>query len=352
MKITGYFNKRSSIAVCIGGTATIVILATIAGLTANKLSRHPLPLKIERKTGIEVIDLARARMLHEQKILFVDARSPEAFNDSHIPDARNFDYLNFSRYFPEFQKKTDQSTPFVVYCEGISGEQNEDTCETSRMLAQQLFDQGYKNVMVFEQGFAFWEKDGYPLDHGTGPAHAQKRKTIPPINYLRDLGMLAIGIAALFFAKKRSAVVTVQLLLGIIFIISASSKIFSPEKLAIVLEAYRILPAALVPYAAAGVPWIELVSGTILVLGILPSAGALVIIGMNLFFIPALTYRMLFLARQLGISVFGVDFDCGCGLGENFAWVLILRDVGFLLMAAAVLLTRIRWTRASDRNLL
>lgn len=342
MKIIDYFSRKSSIAACFIGAFAIIVLAIISGLTANKLSRHPLPLKQERKAGIEKIELGRAIMLHEQKLLFVDARSPDIFKDGHIPGAYNFDYFNFDGYFSAFSGKFDRSVPFVVYCEGISGPKNEDTCETSGLLAQQLFDRGYKNVMVFKQGFAFWEKGGNPVDRGEGAGSAGKRARFPFINYLRDLVMLGIGCAALFCAKKRPFLVFVQVLLGVIFIISASSKLFSPEKLAIVLESYRILPAFLIPIAAVVMPWVELFAGAMLVTGTLPSSGALVIIGMNLFFIPALSYRALFLARQLGISLFGVDFDCGCGLGENFAWVLILRDLGFLMMGAVVMVMAVR----------
>jgi rhodanese-related sulfurtransferase/uncharacterized membrane protein YphA (DoxX/SURF4 family) len=343
MKILNYFTAKTTVTACFIGTIAMLVIAMVAGLAENKISRHPLAFTQNRKTGVEKIDLARARMLHDQKALFVDARSPDRFKDGHIPGARDFDYFNFDAYFNEFAKKFDRTTPFVVYCEGISGEKNEDTCETSGLLSRQLFERGYKNVTVFEQGFAFWENAGFPVDRGEGTAgkggsgEAGKRGKFPLVNYFRDLVMLLIGCLALVLVKKRPFLVAVQILLGVIFIISASSKLFSPEKLAIILEAYRILPSSLVPIAAIWMPWVELITGAALVTGTLPASGALVIVGMNLFFIPALSYRALFLSHQLGLSLFGVDFDCGCGLGENFAWVLILRDLGFLMMGAAVM---------------
>lgn len=349
MSILDYFNKKTSIVSCFIGTTALIVLAAVAGLTVNKFSRHPLPLKQVHKTGIETIELSRAVMLHGEKVLFVDARSPDAFNDGHISGAYNFDYFNFDQYFAGFSKKFERTVSFVVYCEGISGQQNEDTCETSRLLAQQLFDRGYKNVMAFEQGFAFWEKAKYPVDRGAEAEKSGKSKKMPWVNYVRDFLMLALGLAALFMKKKPPVVAVVQILLGIIFIISASSKLFSPEKLAVILEAYRILPPSFVPFVAISMPWVELLAGLTLITGTMPSAGALTVLGMQLFFIPALSYRALFLARQLGISVFNVDFDCGCGLGENFAWVFILRDAGFLLMAAAIVETRLRFGRGRER---
>jgi rhodanese-related sulfurtransferase/uncharacterized membrane protein YphA (DoxX/SURF4 family) len=349
MNSIDYFSRKSSIAVCFSGTIALVALSMVAGLTANKFSRHPFPLNHERKAGIENIELERAVLLQQQKTLFVDARSPDVFNDGHIPGAFNFDYFNFDRYFMTFSEKFNRSVPFVVYCEGVSGQKNEDTCETSGLLAQQLFERGYRNVTVFEEGFAFWEKGAYAVERGAIGNNTRKPVTIPLLSYFRDFILLVIGIFALFMMRKPRIMIAVQMLLGAVFIISGSSKLFSPEKFAVIIEAYRIVPATLVPFVAVSIPWLEFFAGFALVTGLLPSSGALVIIGMHLFFIPALLYRALFLANQLGMSFFGVDFDCGCGLGENFAWVLILRDAGFLLMGLAILGARSRLRRERKR---
>jgi uncharacterized membrane protein YphA (DoxX/SURF4 family) len=198
--------------------------------------------------------------------------------------------------------------------------------------------------MLFEQGYAFWENAKNPIDHGSDSGAAAKNKKMPVFSYFRDLIMLVIGIAGIaFFRKNKPSIAIIQVLLGLVFIVSGSSKLFHPDKLAVIIDAYRILPAALIPFAAVCMPWIEFISGVCLVFGLLPSSGALVILGMHAFFIPALSYRALFLARQLGISIFNVDFDCGCGLGENFAWVLIVRDVGFMLMGLLVIFSTLRW---------
>jgi uncharacterized membrane protein YphA (DoxX/SURF4 family) len=253
-----------------------------------------------------------------------------------------------TRFFNVFTAKHDRSTPLTIYCEGISGAHNEDTCSTSRLLAEFMMQAGYKNATLYEEGIAFWEKAGYPLEKGTGAGRAEKKR-MPLINYGRDFVMLLIGCAALFFLRNRGAIIAIRLLLGTIFLISASTKLLHADQLEVILEAYKIVPLNLLPFAAACVPWVELFAGAALVSMTLSSSGALIIAGMNLFFIPALSYRALNLSQQLGVSLFGVDFDCGCGLGENFAWVLILRDVGFLLMAVAIVAASVKLFRAKTQ---
>jgi uncharacterized membrane protein YphA (DoxX/SURF4 family) len=344
MKITDMLLRKLTIPQSIAGTVGIIIIAIAVGLTANHFSKHPLAITQNPSTGIIKIDLEKASMLYEQKTQFVDARTPDMFKEGHIPGAYNLDYYDIDKHFSDFSTAFDRSTPLVVYCQGISGPNNVDTCETSRLLTVLLTARGYKHSMLFEQGYAFWETAKNPIDHGDFGAGAKTTK-MPLISYFRDLIMLAIGIVFFaFFRTNKPAVAFVRILLGIVFIVSGSTKLFHPDKLAVIIDAYRIMPGAIIPFAAVCMPWIEFISGICLVFGLLPSSGAIVILGMHAFFIPALTYRALFLARQLGISFFGVDFDCGCGLGENFAWVLILRDFGFMFMGLLVLCSTMQWT--------
>jgi uncharacterized membrane protein YphA (DoxX/SURF4 family) len=199
-------------------------------------------------------------------------------------------------------------------------------------MADRLLQSGYRNIMLFTQGWTVWEKSGHPVVRGTGTIATIPKPSIPLFNFVRDLLMLALGILAVVFRKNRISAIFCQLLLGIVFMVSGSTKIFEADKLAIIIDSYKIMPREYISLAAVCMPWVEVLGGLCLVSAVIPATGALLIVGMNLFFIPALTYRAISLAHRLGTSVFSVNFDCGCGLGENFAWVLILRDIGFLLM--------------------
>lgn len=337
--------KGTSPLTCALWTLLLLSLAIGAGLVHNKFSQHGVPLFPKPHAGLQIVDTDHAGFLHKENAQFIDARSPDAFGREHISGAENLDYYNLSDGIDAFAAKHDRSEQLIVYCEGITGDHNEDTCSTSKMLVEELLMRGYAKAMLYEQGIAFWEKAGLPIESGTAPSTAHVTK-IPIFNYVRDLAMLLIGIVALLLFRNRPVIAIVKLLLGIVFIVGAMSKLSHIDQLQVIMDAYRILPTAVLPFASACMPLVELTAGVALVTVVFSAPGALLVAGMHLFFIPALSYRAWFLSKQLGVSIFSVNFDCGCGLGENFAWVLILRDVGFLMMAVAVLVASVRIAKA------
>jgi rhodanese-related sulfurtransferase/uncharacterized membrane protein YphA (DoxX/SURF4 family) len=339
---------KRSVLKTVAGAAVIVVLASVAGVVGNTYSKHGVILFPRPHKGLDIVVTDRARLIHEQNTLFVDARSPDAYGEGHIAGAYNFDFYNSNAAYGTFASKYGMTTPMVVYCEGISGSHDEDTCSTSRLLAEYLVQRGYSSVILYEQGMAYWKKAGFPVE--TGSSQAASKKAFPLINYVRDLGALALGIVALSMMRRKWAMTLAQIALGAIFIYSGSSKLFHADKLMVILEAYRTFPPFVLPVAAACVPWVEFCAGVTLLTFVFAPSGALVIAGMNLFFIPALSYRAFLLTKQLGVTFAKVNFDCGCGLGENFAWVLVLRDAGFLLMAIAVLLAGAGLLRAGAKG--
>ena len=90
--------------------------------------------------------------------------------------------------------------------------------------------------------------------------------------------------------------------LGITFIYASFHKIVSPEEFAKIIFGYDLFPSVLIKPIAIIVPFVELVSGTALILGIYPRSAALIVNGLLLAYITALSIN---LAR-------GHEFDCGC----------------------------------------
>ena len=130
--------------------------------------------------------------------------------------------------------------------------------------------------------------------------------------------------------------IRVQLALGAIFIVAALPKIADPPSFAHMIYNYRLLPAGLINVSSLVMPWVELVCGVVLILGVWRRP-ALAIIGlMVVVFIIAISIN---LAR-------GNAIDCGCfnvslanrtveqRLGDMR--LDILRDLGMLLMVAQV----------------
>jgi putative oxidoreductase len=128
--------------------------------------------------------------------------------------------------------------------------------------------------------------------------------------------------------------IRVQLALGAIFVAAALPKIVDPPSFAHMIYNYRILPAGLINVSSLVMPWVELLCGLALIIGVWRKA-ALSIITILLFtFIVAISIN---LAR-------GNAIDCGCfdvSLAnrtieqrlEDMRFV-ILRDAGLLLMVA------------------
>ena len=128
--------------------------------------------------------------------------------------------------------------------------------------------------------------------------------------------------------------IRVQIALGLIFVVAALPKIVDPPSFAHMIYNYKIMPWALVNPMALIMPWIELLSGLALILGIWKGTARTIIGILLLTFIAAISIN---LAR-------GNAIDCGCfdvsaankTTEERLADMqfVILRDSGMLLMVA------------------
>lgn len=89
---------------------------------------------------------------------------------------------------------------------------------------------------------------------------------------------------------------------GIYFIVAAVGKIEAPEGFLINIRAYEMLPPYLAPAMAYTMPWLELICGGLLILGLWVFEARLLTLGMLAVFIAAVSSA---LAR-------GLNIDCGC----------------------------------------
>ena len=122
-----------------------------------------------------------------------------------------------------------------------------------------------------------------------------------------------------------------RLYLGLVFLFACWHKILHPEVFALDVATYDILPLSLVNLQAIILPWVELVSGLLLILGVRSRAAALLIFGMMVMFIVALSTA---LAR-------GIDTSCGCfasaaATDDPISWRTIARDVFWMVLALYV----------------
>jgi len=128
--------------------------------------------------------------------------------------------------------------------------------------------------------------------------------------------------------------IRVQIALGAIFVVAALPHIADPPSFAHMVYNYRILPAPLINISTLVMPWVELLCGLALILGVWTRAARTIIGLMLVIFIVAISWN---LAR-------GNAIDCGCfdvsASGKTYEerirdmWIVVLRDVGMLLMCA------------------
>jgi len=103
--------------------------------------------------GIRFIDLEEAKSLHSREsMLFVDTRSAEAFAAGAIPGAVHLSRMAFERDYPAQETKLRNVQTLIVYCTSRN-------CEDSSIVATKLTALGFKNVLIFEGGWAEWWKN-------------------------------------------------------------------------------------------------------------------------------------------------------------------------------------------------
>jgi uncharacterized membrane protein YphA (DoxX/SURF4 family) len=128
--------------------------------------------------------------------------------------------------------------------------------------------------------------------------------------------------------------IRVQLALGAIFVAASLPKIADPPSFAHMIYNYRILPGSLINISALTMPWLELLTGLALILGIWKKPARWIITAMLVAFIIAISINL----------VRGNPIDCGCfdtsAAGKtpeeqiHDMWMVIVRDIGMLLMIA------------------
>jgi hypothetical protein len=93
---------------------------------------------------------------------------------------------------------------------------------------------------------------------------------------------------------------------------------------------------------AAGLPWLEIFSGLLLMLGMAVRGSALMLAGMLVPFTGIILQRAWTVYSAGGIAFCAIKFDCGCGTGEVFiCWKLVENSL-LLLLALALLFGRRR----------
>ncbi|MDH3892035.1 MAG: DoxX family membrane protein [candidate division Zixibacteria bacterium] len=127
-----------------------------------------------------------------------------------------------------------------------------------------------------------------------------------------------------------------RLIVGGVFIYASVYKIADPLAFAGSIWNYHLAPGWLINFGALVLPWVELVVGLGLILGLFYRGSALLVNGMTIMFIVALASTV---AR-------GLDIDCGCfksgQAGTGSAKEILVRDFGLLALTLQIWFSRSR----------
>ena len=137
--------------------------------------------------------------------------------------------------------------------------------------------------------------------------------------------------ASIFFENRWTELVA-RWILGLVFIYGCYHKIFAPAHFAKIIYGYYLFPQGAINLIAIILPFLEFFAGLALILGIYPRSAALILNGLLLAFIAAISINL----------IRGVEFDCGCfsfggGGHTSSAAQLLVRDLLYFLLGLEVL---------------
>jgi putative oxidoreductase len=119
-----------------------------------------------------------------------------------------------------------------------------------------------------------------------------------------------------------------RIFIGVMFIVAAMSKFIYPAEFAENLASYRIVPYWGVNFIAVIMPWLELICGLFLIIGLMTRA------------VAAMLASFLF-----GFTVFvainvvrGTPISCGCfdSVGAEISWYKVMTDFVLTLLAVQI----------------
>ena len=134
----------------------------------------------------------------------------------------------------------------------------------------------------------------------------------------------------------------VRVALGVVFVAAALPKIVDPPAFAHMIYNYKLVPAAALNSLALFMPWLELLCGIALILGIWRHTAAILIGLMLMMFIGAIGIN---LARDNAVNCGCFDLTAANKSHEDLIGemrLVIVRDIALLLLVGQILLAVIK----------
>lgn len=132
----------------------------------------------------------------------------------------------------------------------------------------------------------------------------------------------------------------VRLIVGGLFVWMGFAKVGNPINFLKLIHQYDMMPESPVFFLNATaiiLPWLEILVGAALLLGVFVRGASLTAALMLAVFTPSILTRALAIRAAEGTPFFQIAFDCGCGAGVVVTWHKLLENTTlFLLVVYAV----------------
>lgn len=159
----------------LAGALALVVGSAAVGVAVNHFSPRGISLLPAGRGGEEVpaavlalpagvagVGLSEARDVFESgSALFLDARPPEEYAESHLPGALNLPAGEFDEYFARVVERVEEAERVIIYCDGVE-------CSDAVEVAERLVEFGFSDICVFEPGWRAWLDAGGPTAEGPG----------------------------------------------------------------------------------------------------------------------------------------------------------------------------------------
>jgi len=136
----------------------------------------------------------------------------------------------------------------------------------------------------------------------------------------------------------------VRLVLGVVMILYAAPKIADPGAFLKEIENYKIFPTQppqLLNLTAVGLPWVEMLGGIALIVGVFRRGSATLFAILLISFTVAIAFRTSAeMKKTPEKTLCQIKFDCGCGGGPVYICPKLAMNVGLILLAIYAMLSR------------
>ena len=126
-----------------------------------RIKSIPTPTTADNITRLSVVGVKER--FDKKTCVFLDARKPEEYQESHIPGALNFYGNELEKFAPlVIPQLMDKNQEIITYCHG-------GDCDLSLQVAKTLMEAGFTHIEIFTGGWPDWKKASYPVSVGEKP---------------------------------------------------------------------------------------------------------------------------------------------------------------------------------------